>query len=144
MYIANYHRRAQAVFLLFFLTFVFCIARLFFIQFFRSSFLKSLARKQHNQFIELEPRRGNIFDANLKPQAVNIAVDSLYACPDEMSAQDKEILIEKLSAILKVQRPYLQERLGRKKSFIWLARKISPEQSQAIKKLNLKGLGFIR
>jgi cell division protein FtsI (penicillin-binding protein 3) len=38
----------------------------------------------------------------------------------------------------------LKDRLYRKKSFIWLARKISPEQSAAIKKLNLKGINFIK
>ncbi|MDP2940744.1 MAG: penicillin-binding transpeptidase domain-containing protein, partial [Candidatus Omnitrophota bacterium] len=35
-------------------------------------------------------------------------------------------------------------RLARKKSFIWIARKISPQQAEAIRKLNIKGLGFIK
>jgi cell division protein FtsI (penicillin-binding protein 3) len=34
--------------------------------------------------------------------------------------------------------------LSRKKSFIWLARKLTPEKSESIKKLNIKGLGFLR
>lgn len=144
MYISNYHRRFGAVFLFFFIFFIFCIARLFFIQIFRSSYLAGIAKRQHNLFIELEPRRGTIYDSNLKPQAVNIPADSLYASPDEIPDKEKEIIIRQLSPILNVDRVYLKTRLYRKKSFIWLARKISPQQAEAIKKLNIKGIDFIK
>jgi cell division protein FtsI (penicillin-binding protein 3) len=53
-------------------------------------------------------------------------------------------VINQLLPILGAERAYLQERLNRKKSFIWIARKLTPERSQAIKKLNIKGLGFIK
>ena len=131
-----------------FLFFVFflicCIARLLFIQFFRSSYLTGIAKKQHNLFVELEPRRGTIFDCNLKPLAVNITLDSLYASPAEIRDKEKESIIRQLSPILNISQDYLRDRLYRKKSFIWIARKITSEQSQAIKKLNIKGLGFLK
>ena len=144
MYISNYHRRSGAVFLFFFVFFVFCIARLFFIQIFRSSYLSGIAKKQHNLFVELEPRRGTIYDTNLKPQAINIPVDSLYASPNEIADKDKDKIIRQLLPILNVDYAYLKERLYRKKSFIWLARKISPQQSVALRKLNIKGIDFIK
>ncbi|MEW6101418.1 MAG: penicillin-binding transpeptidase domain-containing protein [Candidatus Omnitrophota bacterium] len=123
---------------------LFCVARLIFIQVFRSSYLSAIAKKQHNLFVELEPRRGAIFDANLKPQAINITRDSLYASPNEIPEREKEGIIKQLAPILNLDAAYLRDRLKRKKSFIWLARKITLVQSEAIKKLNIKGLGFIK
>jgi cell division protein FtsI/penicillin-binding protein 2 len=144
VYISNDRRRIEAVFLLFIVFLFFCIARLFFIQLFRFSYLSGIAQKQQNLFIELEPRRGTIYDVNLKPQAVNMLADSLYASPSEIPDKDKEAIIKTLLPILNVERAYLKDRLYRKKSFIWLSRKLSLQQSEAIKKLNIKGLGFIK
>jgi cell division protein FtsI/penicillin-binding protein 2 len=144
VYISNYHRRTKAAFLFLFLFLLLCAARLLFIQFFRSEYLAGIARKQHNLFVELEPRRGTIYDATLQPLAVNISVDSLYATPNEIPDKNKESIVRQIMPILNVSYEYLRDRLYRKKSFVWLARKISPEQSAAIKKLNIKGLDFIK
>lgn len=144
MYISNYRRKVNAVFFFFIFIFIFCIARLLFIQFFRSKYLKEIASKQHNLFVELEPRRGTIFDANLKPQALNVAAESVFASCDEIPDDQKNQIANQLSGILNKSNQYLQQRLLRKKSFVWLSRKISPEQSQRIKDLNIKGVGFIK
>lgn len=144
MYISNYRRRLDAVFLFFFAFFVFCIARIFFIQFFRANYLSKLAKRQHYLFVELEPRRGTVYDTNLKPQAINISVDSLFADPLEIQDKDKEAIIRQLSPILGVDYNYLKDRLYREKSFVWVARKIDAAQSEAIKRLNIKGLNFIK
>ncbi|MFA4993283.1 MAG: penicillin-binding transpeptidase domain-containing protein [Candidatus Omnitrophota bacterium] len=130
--------------MVFFIFLLFCVIRLLFIQFFRSNYLTSIARKQHNQFVELEPRRGSIYDCNLKAQAFNLSMDSLYAEPNAIKDRDKAKIVEKLLPILGVDRAYLQDRLYRKKSFIWLARKLSPDKSESIKALKIKGLGFIK
>ncbi len=142
MYISNYRRRNEAVFLVFFIFLLLCVGRLFFIQFFRSNYLTSIAKRQHNQLVELEPRRGAIYDCNLKAQAFNMSLDSLYAVPNAI--QDKANVINQLLPILGTERAYLQDRLNRKKSFIWVARKLTPEKSAAVKKLNIKGLGFLK
>lgn len=122
--------------------FAIAITRLFFIQFFRSDFLAAIAEKQHNLYVELEPLRGTIYDSNLRPLAVNISADSLYAVPTEI--KNKERVIKALSSILNLDYDYLKDRLYRKKSFVWLARKISPAQKEAIKKLKIKGLDFLK
>ncbi len=144
MYTRNYRRRLDAVFLLLILFLFFCLSRLLYIQFFRSSYLADIARKQHSLFMELEPRRGTIFDINLKPLAINITVDSLYAAPNEMSDDDKETAVRQVSQVLGMNQSLLRDRLSRKKSFVWIARKIPPEQSQAIKAMKIKGLGFVK
>lgn len=132
------------MFFLFVVFLIVCIARLFIIQFLRSGYLADKARKQHSLFVELEPRRGAIYDSSLRPQAVNTSVDSLYASPPEIPDKDRKIIIMQLSVILNLDESFLEDRLSRKKSFVWLARKITPEQAQEIKKLKIKGIGFIR
>jgi len=144
VYISIYRRRSDAVFFAFLCFLLFCCLRLLFIQFFRFNYLSEIARKQHSLFVELEPHRGVIYDARLKPQAINLPVDSLFAAPNEMSQADKQSAVLRLPAILNLSRSYLQSRLLRKKSFIWLSRKITPQQSAAVKKLNIKGLGFLK
>jgi len=144
VYIATYRRRFNAVFFLFFFFLFLCVARLLFIQFFRSEYLASIARKQHNLYVELEPRRGTIYDINMRPQAINIPADSLFASPAGMSSADKERAIKQLAPILGVERSYLSERLGRKKYFIWLQRKMTPQQSEEARKLNIKGIGCVK
>ncbi len=114
------------MFLVFIIFLLSCVARLLFIQFFRSNYLSSIAKKQHSLFVELDPRRGTIYDINLKPQAVNIPVDSVYATPNEINPPEKERIIKELAPILKLSYAYLKGRLYRNKSFIWFARMVSP------------------
>ncbi len=71
-----------------------------------------------------------------------MSLDSLYAVPS--SIKNKEAVINQLLPILNLERSYLQDRLNRKKDFIWIARKLTLQKAEAIKKLNLKGLGFIK
>jgi cell division protein FtsI/penicillin-binding protein 2 len=144
VHISNYRRKSEAVFLFFLLFFFFCIGRLLFIQFFHSSYLSDIAKKQHNLFVELEPLRGIIYDTNLKPQTLNLPADSLYAAPNIIRDEEKGEVASKLSEILNMNQSFIRDRLSRKKSFIWIARKTTPEQSSAIKRLNIKGLGFLR
>jgi len=130
---------------LFFILFlIFCIARLLSIQLFRLKYFADIAKKQHNLFVELEPRRGAIYDAKGRPLAANISCDSLYAVPAQIPDEYKEELIQKLSLVLKLDYSYLKDRLYRKKSFIWLARKITPSAKEAIEKLEIPGLGFLK
>ncbi len=144
MYISSYRRKTEAVFffaLLFLIVFIF---RLVYIQIFRSNYLQEIAQKQHSLFTEIEPLRGIIYDCNFKPQALNLPADSLYAAPKMMSNYDKDRAVEELSRILGLSREYLRERMNRKKYFVWISRKITLEQAEAVKKLKIRHLGFIR
>ncbi len=144
MHISNYRRKCEAVFLFLLLFLVACVFRLAYIQIFRSSYLAGIANKQHNLFTEIEPFRGVIYDCNLKPQTLNLPADSLYAAPNMMSTKEKERAIIQLSDVLNLSQEYLRERLYRKKAFIWIKRKLSIEEVEAVKKLRIKHLGFIR
>jgi len=78
----------------------------------------------------------------MRPQAVNIPVDSLYASPGDI--ENKEKVARLLSRYLDLDYSFIIERIRRPKQFVWIARKLSPEVSEAIRRLKLKGLGFIK
>jgi cell division protein FtsI (penicillin-binding protein 3) len=144
VYISSYRRRFHAVFLCFIVFLLVCAARLLYIQFFRASYLAELARKQHSVAIELEPRRGTIYDSNLKPQAVNVQVDSVFASPNEIKDVYKEAIARKVSSVLGIDAGAVRKKLEQKKSFVWIARKIPESQGQVLRGMGLKGIGFIK
>ena len=129
---------------MFFLFFASALARLLYIQFFRSAYLEEVAQRQHNHFLDLEPRRGTIYDRNMRPEAVNVPCDSIFISPAAMKEGEKEQAISSLAPALGVDPSSLRNKLARKKSFVWLARKISAQQSTAIRGMGIKGLGFIK
>jgi len=142
VYLRYHPSRLKLIFSFFLFFFLLLIIRIFYIQFFRFSFLKELAKKQHNVYIELEARRGNIYDCHLRPQVINLPRQSLYAIPHQI--KNKPELINKLSEILNLDPDYLKSRIYRDKSFIWIARKIEPSKVEEILNLNEEGLGFIK
>ncbi|MFC1703736.1 peptidoglycan D,D-transpeptidase FtsI family protein [Candidatus Omnitrophota bacterium] len=140
MYIKKFDLRFQAVLTFFLCSLIILFVKLFLIQCFRSDFLASLAQKQHNLFLELKPERGNIYDRNLRPLALNIPTHSLYAVPYEI--EDKQEVANTLSSILGLEKSFLEDRLNRKKAFIWLKRNLSEQEYKKVESLQLKGLGF--
>lgn len=143
MQIRRHELRFVSVFLFLVACFVVFIVKLILIQVFNSEHLASLARKQHNQAIELEPVRGTIFDRNMRPLAMNIAVHSLYANPRIMSAEDKAKAIELLPQFLDIQQELVEERVNRDKYFVWLKRKLTVDKAEQVRQLKIRGLAFM-
>ena len=131
-----------------FLFLIFCLlifsVKLILIQFFRSEHLASLAEKQQNYGIKLEPIRGPIYDRKLRPLAINISVYSLYANPRSMTEENKRQAVTQLAPILEGSAGFLKGRLARDKYFVWLARKLPIDIVKEIKALKIRGLDFIR
>jgi cell division protein FtsI (penicillin-binding protein 3) len=142
VYRATVSSRKFIVYLFFSSLLVALLARLCYIHFYRSDFLKEIAYKQQSVFVEVEPVRGAILDRNLSPLAINIAADSVYGVPHEI--KDKAAATSALARVLHIDSAFIKDRLARDKSFIWIARKIKPDSALAVKQLNLEGLGFIR
>src|SRR3989338_6705977 len=101
-------------------------------------------KKKNNYIINIEQKRGTIYDRNMRPLALNVAVDSLYAKPRTMTEKNKTEAVEKLSKLLNVSPQFLSERLSRKKYFFWLLRKLPAEIVEKIKALHIQGLDFVR
>jgi len=116
--------------------------RLVAIQLLRASFLSRLAAKQHTYYMELEPKRGTIYDRNMRPLAVNVATYSLYAVPPDI--KDPEAVAGRLPELLDLSADFIRGRLARPKQFVWLARKLDWETMKKVEALKLDGLYFIK
>lgn len=141
MFIEVYRFRLGSILLLFTLSLTLISTRLVYIQFFLHKRTLNLANNQHCITIELQPRRGAILDSKSRQLAVDLKVDSVYAVARDVEEKGKAAGM--LASILNKDRAFLYERLCRDKLFVWLARKVSNEQSKKIRDLNLKGIRLI-
>ena len=112
-----------------------------------SDFVHRAAMQQQRTF-EVAPRRGMLYDRNLRELAVTVQVDSVYAVPSELGdnrASAAEILAEIVHADPKDNFTSKQQMLARfnaSRNFAWVARKVEPETADRIRELNLKGVYF--
>jgi len=124
-------------------------ARLFWLQVVHHSEYVERAHKQQQRTFEVAPRRGVLYDRNLRELAMTVQVDSIYAVPTEIGDKDKADVAHKLAAIVHVdptdaqtREDQIAERLEKGRGFAWVARRVSAETSARVKALNLKGVYF--
>src|ERR1700729_2589601 len=112
-----------------------------------SDFVHRAALQQQRTF-EVAPRRGMMYDRNLRELAVTVQVDSVYAVPSELGenrASTAEILAEIVHADPRDNFTSQQKMLARfiaSRNFAWVARKIEPQMADRLRELNLKGVYF--
>jgi cell division protein FtsI/penicillin-binding protein 2 len=114
--------------------------RLTYLQLFRHSEYLVRAQRQQQRTIEITPKRGAIYDRNMRPLAMSIPVDSAFAVPSEMG--DETLAARLISGVLNIPRDILETRLESSRSFVWIARKLPPDKAEALAALNLKGVYF--
>ncbi len=134
------HRFVAAIL---FILFSLIIFQLIVLAYFRKDELTDIAKRQHNLVIEIEPKRGLIYDKNLKELASSIQVPSFYAAPRLMLPEEKEKLIPILSQMLSVEASFIRKRLAKDKMFVWLKRRGSKEESDVFKALKNPNLGIV-
>lgn len=137
----NFNARLHFVFIFFIALFSFLIARLMYLQIFKSSEFKAYAFEQHNIFTEIQPLRGDIFDRNHKELAINAISYSIFATDKAALSAEAE---KELASLLNEDVNSLRAKLKLEKSFIWLKRNVSPEISARLKELNMSGIGQAR
>jgi cell division protein FtsI (penicillin-binding protein 3) len=137
----RYKFRIGVISLIFIVIITLITARVIYIHVFFHRNALNLANRQHLVRIELQPERGAILDRNSRKLAVNLKVNSVYAVARDV--KDKEHTAKKLAPILSSNESFLYERLSRDKFFVWIARKITDEQAERVKALNLKGIHLI-
>lgn len=103
-----------------------------------------LARQQQERLVEIPAPRGSIYDRNGQPLAMSVPLDSVSVNPRRVP--DLEIAAEILSGILEIDRTTLFGRIkmaaDNGRGFIWVKRKISPEQSRRLRSLHLDWIEF--
>ena len=131
--------------IVFFLCVICCIimvlmGRLFFLQYFRSSWLAENATDQRVREIPVEAKRGIIYDRNGRELAVSVSSASVYAIPAEI--RNAEEAAAKLAAILNLDAQKLSEKLKKRQAFTWIKRKIDAGDAKQIQALALPGIGL--
>jgi cell division protein FtsI (penicillin-binding protein 3) len=112
-----------------------------------SDFVHRAALQQQRTF-EVAPRRGVLYDRNLRELAVTVQVDSVYAVPSELG-DNRESAAEILSQIVHADpsdnftsRQQMLARFNASRGFAWVARRLDPETAERVRELNLKGVYF--
>jgi len=134
--------RKNLILFLFFLFGAAIIGRLFYLQILNYKFYKALAQGQQNLLVEVQGKRGEIFlknGENLLPLATNKTSQFCYLEPREI--ENKEEAAEKLAEILSLRnKEEILEKVKEKTLFIKIKSKLSEEEVEGLKKLNLKGV----
>ena len=144
---APIRRQRFAFVALFFVGWMLAICgRLVWLQVFQHPKWVSIAAKQQTGAFEVAPRRGVLYDRNLKELAMTILVDSVYAVPSELG-ENREEAAQLLSEIVHTDPSdnftsdhQMLARFNASRGFAWVARRVDPETSQRIRELNLKGV----
>jgi len=98
------------------------------------------ADRQQQRTVEIAPKRGTIYDRHLHPLAMSLAVDSVYAVPSEIT--DPGMVAGLVAPILGVDAKDLEGRFKTYRTFCWVKRKITSQESARVQALNLKGIYF--
>jgi cell division protein FtsI (penicillin-binding protein 3) len=112
-----------------------------------SDFVHRAAMQQQRTF-EVAPRRGMMYDRNLRELAVTVQTDSVFAVPSELGdnrSSAAEILAEIVHADPKDSFTSKQQMLARfnaSKNFAWVARRLDAGTAKRVRELNLKGVYF--
>jgi cell division protein FtsI (penicillin-binding protein 3) len=121
--------------------FVLVLFRLVTLQVLRAEELSVRADRQHQKTVSLEGPRGTIVDRHGKVLAMNMEVPSVFGIPTTLESSAKAA--RQLSSILSVKVAELEKKLQQDRSFVWLARKVDPEQGRRLDRLSLDGIGVV-
>ncbi len=115
-------------------------ARLYFLHVVHSADYKHRADRQQQRTLEVNPRRGIIYDRNGNELAASIKVDSVFAVPDEI--KNPAAAAKVLSIATGIPREDLLGKLASERGFVWIKRKLDPAEAAAIQKAKLPGIYF--
>ena len=120
--------------------------RLGWLQVVRHGYYVQRAAQQQQRTFEVAPRRGVLYDRNLREMAMTVLVDSVYAVPSELGenrAEDAAMLAKLVHTDARdrfTSREQMLARFEASKNFAWVARKLDPETATRVRELNLKGV----
>lgn len=129
-------------FIVFAFLFAVVVSKAFYIQVVNKAKLLAYAKSQFIREVKEYPNRGNIFDRNGNPLAINVHVYNLFTIPKNKNAEFYRQL-KNLSQIVP-ELPYqkLRNMVQKRNRYTWLARKITLNEEQIKKIKKLEGIFF--
>ncbi|MDY0088609.1 MAG: penicillin-binding protein 2, partial [Coriobacteriia bacterium] len=124
--------------------FLLCVVsgRLVYLQAYAAPALAEKAQSQRTRDLELEPKRGTIYDRDGEVLAVSQEARTVYASP--RFVKDATATAEAIAGVLGGDVAQYTERLQKDNGFVYVARKIDPEQALALESLKLAGIGMLK
>jgi len=102
--------------------------------------LRALAEDQYLRDVRLPARRGVILDRAGNELAVSAMVDSIFANPREV--RDPAAAAGALAGVLGVDPEPLARRLAGRKHFVWVKRRVRPQEAAAVRALRIPGIAI--
>lgn len=134
-------QRLSIVLIWFFTVWAVLILRGLQMQIFPNHHLTTAKDKQYQRIVQLQSKRGDIFDRNGIELAISVPAYSLFADPS-LIKQPKKVSL-KLAKILGVSYKTIYKKLSKKNSrFVWIERRLDDVRKKKILALKQKGLGF--
>jgi cell division protein FtsI (penicillin-binding protein 3) len=103
-----------------------------------------LADREHEHLVKVEPQRGAILDRTGQRLAMSLPVDSVYINPLQIG--DAGVAAEILAGVLNLDQKKvladIQNAAAGHRGFLWIKRRIDPEESQRLRSLNLDWINF--
>ncbi len=97
-----------------------------------------LARRQHMRTLQIPAPRGVVYDTRGRELAVTVNSDSIFASPRQV--HDVSGTAEALADALGLDVRELEADLGSRRRFVWIARRVTPDQAAAVAALKLPGI----
>jgi cell division protein FtsI (penicillin-binding protein 3) len=118
------------------------VGRLFTLQVTGHRRLAARAAEQITEELQFLPKRGVIADRTGRRLAVDVEVDSIYGVPSQVA--DRTAVARQLAAETGRDPARYAKELAKKRPFVWLERRVSPEVSARIAARKWKGVGFLK
>ena len=96
------------------------------------------AAKQQQRTFEVAPRRGVLYDRNLRELAMTVLVDSIYAVPTELGENRASTMRQMLAKIVHTDpldnftsKQQMLARFNASRNFAWVARRVDARDRRA-------------
>jgi cell division protein FtsI (penicillin-binding protein 3) len=135
------NRRIRLLLVFFVFAFAGTFGRAVWLQAVQARPLDRMAKGQHDATIEVPAARGSILDRNGVELAIGRQAITVYANPRHVA--DPRATAIAAGRVLRIDPERLYPKLAdRSRGFVYLARKVDPVRAEALKALDLTGLGF--
>jgi len=138
---APYRGRRIVAALVLLLGFAVVLLRLFNLQILQAAELTVKADRQHRKALSVQGPRGSIYDRHGKVLAINMDVPSVFGVP--ASLEDPSGVARDLAPVLRVRAGEIEKKLKQERSFVWIARKLDPEQGRRLERMPVEGIGVV-
>lgn len=135
---STFKQRRRIIFLLgaAILIFFLLIVRVAWLQIVDGEKLSSAAREQQTTDNTISPKRGTIYDRNMKILANNLSVETISITPKNVRSNTKQTsnqIAAKLAEILELNEESVLEKIEKKSNFEYIKRKVEKDQADAVR-----------